>query len=90
MFAEIKVVYVLRLPIRVVDFDNPDDVAMHDELVGLVDTMLSLHAQLPALSGEALRVVDLRIESTDKAIDELVYRLYGLGEDEVGLVESDG
>ena len=62
--------------------------SMHDEMVGLVETMLDLHAQRPRLSGEARRVVELRIESTDKAIDALVYRLYGLSQDEIELING--
>ncbi|MCY4145281.1 MAG: Eco57I restriction-modification methylase domain-containing protein [Chloroflexi bacterium] len=81
--------YLAKLPIRTIDFGNPDDVMMHGEMVALVETMLDLHKQLPALAGEARRVVELRIEATDKAIDELVYRLYGLGGEEVGIVEGE-
>ena len=79
---------VLNLPIRTIDFDNPADVAMHDKLVALVDKMLDWHKQLPGLAGEALRIVNARIERTDREIDELVYELYGLSEDEVGVVEG--
>ena len=49
--------------------------------------MLDLHCQLPGLSGEARRVVRMQIERSDRAIDELVYELYGLSEDEVCMVE---
>ncbi len=80
--------YIEHLPIRTIDFDNPADVALHDKLVGLVDTILDLHKQLPALSGEALRIVNARIERTDREIDKLVYRLYGLSDDEVRVVEG--
>ena len=31
-------------------------------------------------------VLEMRIEAQDRAIDELVYRLYGLSADEVGIV----
>ncbi|MXX50558.1 MAG: restriction endonuclease subunit R, partial [Chloroflexi bacterium] len=80
--------YLAKLPIRTIDFDNSADAALHDEMVALVETMLELHKQLPSLSGEARRVVELRIEATDREIDALVYTLYGLGEDEVGIVEG--
>ena len=88
-YFEYKPMYLAQLPIRVIDEENPDDVQMRGELVGLVETMLDLHVQRPRLDGEARRVMDLQIESTDKAIDGLVYRLYGLGDGEVGLVEGD-
>jgi hypothetical protein len=80
--------YLSGFPIRTIDFDNPADVDMHDKMVALVDTMLDLHKQLPALSGEALRIVNARIAATDREIDALVYGLYGLSEAEVGVVEG--
>ncbi len=76
-----------RLPIRTIDFDNPADVAMHDKMVELVDEILKLHEQLPDLGAEGRRVAEMRIERTDWKIDELVYRLYGLSEDEIAIVE---
>ena len=77
---------VKTIPIRTIDFDNPDDVQMHNEMVKLVDEMLEKHKQLPSLTGEGRRVVDMQIEATDIAIDKLVYKLYGLSEDEVAIV----
>ena len=61
---------------------------MHDKMVELVDEMLKLHRRLPAASGETERVTEMRIEATDREIDALVYRLYGLSEDEVAIVEG--
>ena len=80
--------YIKQLPIRTIDFDDPADVAKHDKMVALVDRMLDWHRQLPGLTGEALRIVNARIERTDREIDELVYALYGLSEDEVRVVEG--
>ena len=77
-----------RLPIRTIDFDNPADVAMHDKMVELVDVMLDLHRQLPGLTAVQRGVVEQRIETTDREIDELVYELYGLSEDEREIVEG--
>ncbi len=77
---------VKTIPIRTIDFDNPADVRMHDDMVALVDAMLDLHRQLPALSNEAQRIVQARINATDRQIDALVYKLYGLSEEEIGIV----
>ena len=80
--------YLSGFPIRAIDFDNPDDVQMHDELVELVDKMLELHRQLQGSVLIRREVLEMQIEATDKAIDALVYRLYGLSDDEVGIVEG--
>ena len=76
------------IPIRTIDFDKRRDVGMHDNMVNLVETMLDLHKQLPGLSGIRLDTVKARIESTDRQIDRLVYRLYGLTVDEIVIVEG--
>ncbi len=57
-------------------------------MIAPVDKMLDWHKQLPDLTGEARRIVNARIERTDREIDELVYELYGLTEDEVAVVEG--
>ena len=80
--------YLAQLPIRTIDFDNPADVALHDKMVALVDTMLSLHKQLPELAGIKREVIEAQIESTDRAIDALVYWLYGLTDDEIKILEG--
>ena len=38
---------------------------------------------------QAREVVQRQIEATDREIDELVYALYGLNEDEIRIVEVD-
>ena len=80
--------YLARLPIRTIDFDNPGDVAMHAEMVGLVERMLGLHKGYAGLTDVQRSVVDAQIARVDRQIDALVYRLYGLGDDEVGVVEG--
>ena len=62
--------------------------AMHDEMVKRVDEMLGLHRQLAGVSLIKRGVIEALIERTDKKIDALVYRLYGLSEDEVAVVEG--
>lgn len=60
---------------------------MHDKMISLVERMLALHKQSPRTPQEQ-GTVKREIESTDRAIDRLVYELYGLSEEEVGIVEE--
>ena len=60
---------------------------MHDKLVSLVERMLELHKRSPRTPQEQ-EMVKREIESTDRRIDRLVYELYGLTEDEIGIVEG--
>ena len=68
---------------------SPDDVAKHDRMVALVETMLDLHRRLPAAATEhQRRLLEMQVEATDRAIDDLVFDLYGLTPDERAVVEA--
>jgi len=77
------------LPFRTIDFDNPDDKAMHDKMVKLVERTLDLHKKLSAarIPDEKTRI-QREITATDSQIDKLVYELYNLTEEEIKLVEG--
>ena len=80
--------YVEQLPIRSIDFSNPTDRAAHDRMTGLVETMLELHKQKADASGDALTSLETRITELDAEIDALVYELYDLSEEEIGVLEG--
>jgi type I restriction-modification system DNA methylase subunit len=83
--------YIERLPIRRINFDDPEDVARHDRMVEMVEEMLRLqkeHAEAEALKEDRRHDLARRIERLDAQIDGLVYELYGLTEEEVGVVEG--
>lgn len=64
---------------------------MHDDLVALVDRVLELNKRLATVRDTYSNERDelLReIERTDKEIDNLVYDLYGLTEEERKIVEA--
>ena len=46
---------VSQLPIRTINFSNPADKQKHDAVVGLVETMLSLHEQKAATADPSER-----------------------------------
>ena len=89
VFAEIKVIYVERLPVRRIDINNSADKARHDRMVELVERMLDLHKQLStAKTDHAKTNLQRQIDATDAQIDKLVYELYGLSTDEIKIVEG--
>ena len=78
-----------QLPIRVIDFSDPADKARHDRMVALVESMLSLHKQLAAANTDHEKTaLQRQIDATDQQIDQLVYELYGLTDEEITIVES--
>lgn len=89
VFAEIKVIYVERLPIRKVDMNNPAEKARHDRMVELVERMLDLHKQLAAAKTDHAKTnLQRQIDATDAQIDKPVYELYELTPDEIKIVEG--
>jgi type I restriction-modification system DNA methylase subunit len=81
--------FIEQLPIRVINFSDPEDQGRHDRMVKLVEQMLSLHKQLGAAKtpDESTRF-QRQIDATDQQIDQLVYELYGLTEKEIQIVEE--
>ncbi len=81
--------YIEQLPIRTIDFSDAEDVERHERMVRLVERMLDLHGKLSEARIERERtVIGHRIAATDREIDRLVYELYGLSEEEIGVVEG--
>ena len=62
--------------------------AWHDKLVSLVERMLELHKRSPRTPQGQERVKREIEPAADGRIDRLVYELYGLTEEEIGIVES--
>ena len=81
--------FIAQLPIRPINFTDATDVARHDRMVALVEAMLDLHRKLAAaVTDQEKTVLQRQIVATDRQIDRLVYELYGLTEEEIGIVES--
>lgn len=82
---------ITKLPIRTIDFKNPSEKAVHDKLVSLVDRMLELHKKKNSMPPSAERErVEREITVTDEKIDEIVYGLYGVTEEERKIIEGKG
>ncbi len=71
------------------DEEEHYDAARHEKMVGLVERMLALHERLAEAKIERERtVIGHQISATDKQIDNLVYELYGLTDEEIKIVEE--
>jgi hypothetical protein len=90
IFPQVRIGYLKELPICTIDFTNLTEKNQHDALVGLADRMLDLHKQLVKSSFDSEKEpIERQIKATDKKIDELVYQLYGLTEEEIKVVEGE-
>ena len=81
--------FIEQLPIRTIDFDNSEDVALHDKMVEFVNRMLKLHEDIvnSKIPNEK-EMIQRQIDATDKKIDHLVYELYDLSPEEIKIIED--
>ena len=89
-YFEYKPMYFSQIPIRTIDSSNPSDKSYLSSMVALVRQMLELHKQSAlARTDHEKTAIQRQIDATDRQIDQLVYELYGLTEDEVKIVEKE-
>jgi ABC-type oligopeptide transport system substrate-binding subunit len=81
--------FFVEAPIRVIDFKNSPEKSTHDKLVSLVERMLDRNKKKAALLPSAEREkIEREIAVTDEKIDEIVYGLYGVTEEEKKIIET--
>jgi hypothetical protein len=81
--------YMEKVPIRVIDFSDRSDISRHKRIVELVKQMLESYERLPqAKTPNEKESLQRQIDATDKQIDQLVYQLYGLTDEEIEMVEG--
>jgi hypothetical protein len=81
--------YLKYIPIRTIDFSDSEDEMRHSRMVELVERMLVLQEKLTEakILGERTPIQH-QIDATDRQIDRLVYKLYGLSDEEIAIVEE--
>jgi hypothetical protein len=90
VLAQVKPAVLGTLPIHRIESSNPGEVGTHDRIVKLVERMLELNEKKHSdkLAPSQLDRVEREIAAADEQIDDLVYRLYGITDQERKLIES--
>ncbi len=84
-FPQVTIKDILSLPFP----SRSTQITSHDKLVALVEKMLALHQRLAAAkTPQDTTLLQRQITATDKQIDQLVYALYGLTDEEIALIEK--
>ena len=69
--------------------NNEQDKEMHDKMVMLVDSIISLNKKLASEKNpNTIEMLNTRIQAVDAAIDKIVYALYGLNDEEIKIIEG--
>jgi len=78
-----------KLPVFDTQRLQPSKNDYYDRLVKLVEGMLKLHKDLQTTKTDHEKsLIQRQIKETDKQIDQLVYKLYGLTDEEIRIVEE--
>ena len=87
VFYRLKIIYVAKIPIPNIDKGKEVNKNL---ITQIVTNLLNLNNQLPSATLDTQRrQLQRAIEHAEKRIDELVYQLYGLTEEEVKVVEGN-
>ncbi|PIR12948.1 hypothetical protein COV49_03750, partial [Candidatus Falkowbacteria bacterium CG11_big_fil_rev_8_21_14_0_20_39_10] len=85
-YLQFKKIYTSQIPIYKINFSDKKEKAKHDKLAKLADKMLRLNKELqkldPIMDDKEYEEVKKEIEKADREIDERVFELYGLNEEE--------
>jgi hypothetical protein len=89
LFQKILIQNCKKFPIKVIDPQNKTEVRLHDQIIKHVDNLLQLNKELQAASlPEKNEQIRQRIEYNEDKINEIVYELYGLTDEEVKIIEK--
>ncbi|MCK4678003.1 MAG: N-6 DNA methylase [Bacteroidales bacterium] len=88
-FPQVTIFSLGQVPIININERDKADRKLEEEIVKHVDNLLKLNEQLQTTKLETQRQqIQRTIDHTEKKIDELVYGLYGLSEEEVKIIEQ--
>jgi len=89
VFPQVKWAKLAKLPFPLLVLSDKHDKQIHDKLVAMVDVMLKIKKQESVAILRQKEILQRRLVATDRNIDELVYQLYGLTDEEIAIVEGD-
>jgi hypothetical protein len=81
--------YMEKVPIRTIDFSDKSDKANHARMMALVDRMLDLSSKKNSgkLAPSEVDNLEREFAANDAKIDELVFALYGITDEERRIIE---
>jgi adenine-specific DNA-methyltransferase len=87
--AEVKKTNVAKLPIKQLNLSTKSENEIYNELVKCVDQLLELFSELNVIKLQTkINQTQGKIEYCENRINELVYQLYGLSEEEINIIEN--
>ncbi len=86
---QLKKVDLDKFPVLVCELESQTEKNKHDEIVKLVDLLLKLNEEKQTTKLQSnIEQIQIRINYCEDRINELVYELYGLTEEEIKIIEK--
>ncbi|MFH0862245.1 MAG: N-6 DNA methylase [Candidatus Altiarchaeota archaeon] len=81
--------YLGKIPIHIISSNNVSEKALHSTVVSLVSQILELNKRLTLIkTPDEKNMVQRQIDAADSEVNNIVYQLYGLSEEEIKIVEG--
>jgi len=89
LFQKILIQNCKKFPIRVINAKSKSDLESQSEIIKLVDQLLALNKEVLSVSLESKQnQLQNKIDYCENRINQLVYQLYELTEDDVKIIEG--
>ncbi len=89
LFQKILIQNCKKFPIKIINEKNKEEKTLHDEIIKLVEQLLKVNEEIREQKLETKRnQTQSKIDYCESRINEIVYQLYGLIEDEIKIVEG--
>lgn len=89
IFPQFKVRELGSFPIHEINLSSAGSEERYEKLVQEVERMLRLHRELSdAKTEHENTMIQRQIQTVDQEIDQIVYKLYGLADNQIALVEG--
>ena len=88
-FYEPNYIIFKNFPIKQIDFNNPIEKKLHDEVVKLVNDLLLLNKEKNGLILQTkVSQINSKIDYSEDRINKIAFKLYGLDEKEINTINT--
>ena len=88
--AQVKPTILTEMPIRFVDEKNKNDRLLKEEIIKNVDLLIKLYSEISESRLQTkISQVESKIDYCENRINEIVYQLYELTEDEIKIIKGN-
>jgi type I restriction-modification system DNA methylase subunit len=86
----IKGQYLSEIPIKVINRNFPVEFELYERIISIAEELLSLNQEIIGKSKDGKDALQKVANDQDKLLDAAVYKIYGLSEEEIVTVETEG